>query len=897
MKHIFIFSLLLVMCFLSVTFADEEPENSRRSREEKQARQQELHQKRTQARELAREVLDGRQVVVRVYNNWQKDVRAFERVTVQLKELSVGLDAVESAFGEMSESAVIVVTAEDQKDEAVAAVVGDFIYAEPYKKGKSFSIWPEHIGDIADKWHVFKDALGNPIPHAAVEIMIGQYAAFWNKGPRVSIRKTKLNDKGRLRTFKSTSTLNKPSFMVWHPDYGSDPIPAGPYIRLDEPVWTNFVPVLPKDKWCIFKDALGNPIPEATVEIFKGSNWEKRKPDSIGNIKLDEKGRLRPPELNPRLRLCCFIVSHPDYGTALVEPNRRRHPSEPLFSCTVPLVRIDTKADERSIWGTVVDPNGKPVAGAMLTCMGVSVPSGGRISASYYQPWKTITDEQGHFALYLPIEKDSEKHGSLVPLASKYSIRIEAPKDLGLESYSGKINSGEETTITMVPVGHGGYFHSFVFEDANGPITDPNKLNKIRLTIKGENRTQVFRYEDWKKGGKFPPGTYKVLIPGEKPLIFEPIQVTTDSPEQLVFKVPPGIIYYGQVVHGISGAPMPGAIVMSVEDGFGNDVSLLEPNQWDAICSVGPELDPQEPALAPLKEAFKFKKITQTDPKGSFEISFRPGEIGGCLVAVKKDYLGAAQKLSYFMPTDETKTKTSEFEAVEPDGDGCITLPEMKLFPAGTIVIEPNVPTEAEEAGHDEVRLHWFTDPDDNTFWLSDLWATPKNNKGGYLFYKYDLRSNEIETAYIPAGLELTMRVYMMGESRWGPIIIDGIKLEQGQVLDLGRQDFQPAIRVSLKVIDSANEPVESVSVRINNNVSPWLIFMQGPITNENGIVRFRVPTYSSGEFVIEYYEDAKDSKSMHLRESVAYEIGGEEDAGREFTMTISDEMLYQLFK
>ena len=194
MKHIFTISLLVVMFFLSATFAGEEPENSGRSREEKQARKRALQEKRREAKELAREVLAGRQVVVRVYNNWQKDARAFERVSIPLKELSVGLDAVESAFGEMSEFAVIVVTADDQKDEAVAVVLGDFIYAELYKKGKTFSIWPKHIGDIADKWHVFKDALGTPIPHAAVEVMIGLQAAFWNKGPRVSIRKAKLDD-------------------------------------------------------------------------------------------------------------------------------------------------------------------------------------------------------------------------------------------------------------------------------------------------------------------------------------------------------------------------------------------------------------------------------------------------------------------------------------------------------------------------------------------------------------------------------------------------------------------------------------------------------------------------------------------------------------------------------
>ena len=208
--------------------------------------------------------------------------------------------------------------------------------------------------------------------------------------------------------------------MLFHPDYCSSPVKTWPHIRVDKGVWANFVPVLPPEKWCVFKDALGEPIPEATVEIFEGSNWEKRKADSIGKIKLDEKGRLRPPESNPRLQLCCFIVSHPDYGTALVERKQYMGPQEPLSSCTVPLVRIGTKADERSIWGTVVDPNGNPVRGALIHCYGLGTLGGGHISVLSkppYQPLRTITDKQGQFALYLPIEKDSDKHGSLVPLA------------------------------------------------------------------------------------------------------------------------------------------------------------------------------------------------------------------------------------------------------------------------------------------------------------------------------------------------------------------------------------------------------------------------------------------------------------------------------------------------
>jgi hypothetical protein len=104
-----------------------------------------------------------------------------------------------------------------------------------------------------------------------------------------------------------------------------------------------------KDKWCVFKDALGEPIPEATVEIFDTPTWKHERPRCIATVKLDEKGRLRPPASDPRLERCCFVVSHPDYGTALVEPRATMAAGDLLTSCTVPLVRIGARADKRSI--------------------------------------------------------------------------------------------------------------------------------------------------------------------------------------------------------------------------------------------------------------------------------------------------------------------------------------------------------------------------------------------------------------------------------------------------------------------------------------------------------------------------------------------------------------------
>jgi hypothetical protein len=690
--------------------------------------------------------------------------------------------------------------------------------------------------------------------------------------------------------------------MVWHPDYGSAPVQTRPHIRGDDGVWANYVPVLPPEKWCVFKDALGEPIPEATVEIFEGSDWEKRKPDSIGKIKLDEKGRLRPPESNPRLRSCCFIVSHPDYGTALVERKLGGHPGEPLFSCTVPLVRIGTKADKRSIWGTVVDANGNPVAGAIMTCVGVSVPSGGSIryaSTHPYQPQplRTITDEQGRFALYLPIEKDSEKHGSLVPLASKYIVQIKAPKALGLKPYSGKINSGEETTTTMVAVEQDEYFHTFVFEDANVPITDPKRLAKIRLAIqhsdKGTQWSFDYDYDKWKNGAMLPLGTYKALSPGPRPLTFEPIEIVEDSPDLLVFKAQLGIIYRGQVVHGITGEPMAGAIVITGHlDLGGKDASSLTPQHWERLYALGADPYADDQNLAELQKTYNFEKVTLTGEKGWYNISYITGKVRyfSNFIALKKDYLGARQKCRYYVPSNDRPPGEPSFKELKPDKDGYAEVPTMKLFPAATLLIEPNVPVRASD---DDIRLHLYMNQDDNPPWASDFWSCYVRSK--VVHHDKFRPLNEVHSIHVPAGLEMTIRVFEVVKSQWCPIIIDGIKLEQGQVLDLGRQDFQPTLKVSVRVVDSKEQPVEGVAVRCLDERGHF--WGQRPITNEKGIVLVSVPPYSKGEFVVQYHEDVKDPNSVYLREGIAYEVDGEEDAGREFTMTISDEMLYHLFK
>jgi hypothetical protein len=545
-----------------------------------------------------------------------------------------------------------------------------------------------------------------------------------------------------------------------------------------------------------------------------------------------------------------------------------------------------------------VDTQGNPVKGALLTCTGVWTLDGALIPANPYHPCRTITNDLGKFAMHMPLQKSGDKTSGLVPVAANYSVHVEAPKALCLRYWWADVASGQETTITLLPAPSQGYFPTFVFEDEFGPVTDPDMLEHIEITIKDRgNWLRTCDYNTWIEKGQFTLGTYYVTADWNgKRYVCEPIDLTQEWPDTVVFqmKLPQemDIIYQGQVVHGITSQPVPQAIIMTCREGAAGDVSHVQPEQWDAIYSSQLEFDPNDTALVPLKETFRFTKITRTDAAGRFYIGAGAVEAKRLesFVAMKKDYLGAEQYLRYFVEFDKSKTRRPIYERFEPDENGYVTLPPMKLFPAGTIVLEPNIPDGVQ---YDQIRLSWFTSKDDNTPWLKDLWATPRDNKGGSMVHKFVLQPNQTQTAYIAAGIGLTIEIYMLGrsQSEWAPVVIRGIKLQQGQILDLGRLDFHPNMKVAVRVIDGKSKPVPGVTVWLSTEGT-----YHGPraVSDRNGIAFINVPPYSKGEFAVVYYDKLT---STTLREAIPYEVAGEDDAGRQFILQLSDEMISSLFE
>ncbi|UCF17036.1 MAG: carboxypeptidase regulatory-like domain-containing protein, partial [Phycisphaerales bacterium] len=304
----------------------------------------------------------------------------------------------------------------------------------------------------------------------------------------------------------------------------------------------------------VFKDALDSPIPKASVDIF--CRHLSGEPEIyLGKARTDEQGRLEIPNLDGSLNSLAFIVSHPEYGVSRVVRHLLRD-----SELVVPSVPRTTEAYQRSARGTVMDPEGNPVSGATVQCTNVSTLGEGLINGLRGWTYEVLTDKEGTFSLYLPNEKRRDDRGHLIPPKSKYNVRIEAPKELGLLPYVESIQNDRYAAIVLE---RGGRFRTFAFEDANGLITDPRKLQYIGVTVRRPDRSRVsIGYNDFKNGGIFPPGEYCATMYGTENYEFQPLVVDERSPDELLFRLPDDIFYHGRVVHGLTGEPMPGAFVM-----------------------------------------------------------------------------------------------------------------------------------------------------------------------------------------------------------------------------------------------------------------------------------------------------------------------------------------------
>ncbi len=849
-----------------------------------------------QDKEQARETLNGRGAVVRLYVGWKADPKAYTTLTVALDGLDVLFDAVEQAAGEsVPEDAAVVVVPDDQQDSLIAEVMDGCLFGEPYSPGGRITLWPGVVPWVQLNPCLFKDALDQPIPNAEVEILLSDDPRFYGADCQLWIANARIDENGRMWSPKASASCKLFSFLftVIHPDCG--PVPALSHYSSSQPGGDHLLTVgaLPKDQWCVFLDALGNPLPGADVKLFRGWVW-KSTSELLGQASpLDESGRLCPPPWCPLLDDCCLVVSDPNYGTAIVEPYDKMFPAiqPPLTTCVVPLVSRESDANERSLRGTVIDDSGAPVVGAVVTCGRVTVPGGTRLRAFFGGSYlsgkcaKALTDKQGQFVMHLPLANSDGTLGRMVPLDATYEVGIEAPEDSGLEPFYGLLPAGQEHTITMATISPGpkSFTGVLLFQDEDGIVNDPAKLGQITLTIHvtladGHWREHTYSNGSWTQQEELPFGTYCATGEWDGILhVFGPVEVTADSPERVVLTVSEirsaETTYSGRVIHGVTGQPISQALVM--QRPWPSQIAAeLSDERFMQVFYFGPEAAANGELLQFLEEDIGWR-ITRTDNDGHFEIALPTSQQDNpetSIVAIRENFLGSELQ--------------SRFLQAQTDDTATVLLPDMKLFPAGIVVLDPCVPEPEVLSVENQVRFLYATPADDPRSWVADLWATPVANQGVSVFRRYDLPINRLQSVYVPADVTLTLTIGRRVEQS-APVVMEGVRLEQGEVLDLGSVQFPQAIQVVVQAIDSAGKPLEGIAIRCLPDGLDTA--NRTAVTDIEGCAHVYVPPHSQGRLVAEYYDEETQTT---IREGIAYRVAGEEDGGKEFVLQLSDEFL-----
>jgi len=654
-----------------------------------------------------------------------------------------------------------------------------------------------------------------------------------------------------------------------------------------------------KERWT-FADALGNALPQAVVTIFL-SDYENLTKARIRTVVLDEAGRMKAPATPGELNRLYLVVSHPDYGIAALEPDSHYipHPAttqNPTFAdreklFRLPLVKAGTKPDERSIWGVVLNDKGKPVPAAVIQCHSVVTLGGGAIGTTPSMMNTVLANELGQFAFHLPVEVGA-KDTTAIPPNSKYRVSVEAPKVLNLLPYSGLVPCGQETTITLH---RGGYFRTFAFEDANGPITDPNLLEEIFIKIKRpDGRDLSMSYADWKNGKLLPPGTYSVEIYREQKPEFEPVEVTADSSRQIVFKARPpeqGILYCGQVVHGITGQPMPGVFILAT--GFyEGDFSVITPDQWQRLNRLEVNPLPDDPALEPVHEVVPFNRVVRTSHDGRFEIYIDRTEKFEHILQLRQsryvDTFTCQYLMAFFENYLAVRYSLNEYRPSEPNQNTHVELPVIRLYPAARLLFEPYL-----EVSGCELHLRWSLPQDNQPDWAEEFFAF--SNKSTYPFVIIENRvPDTVCSLQIPAemNVKLIVRIIQPPKGWWCPIYTEQMNVAQGQTVDLGLIKIGPEIPIYVKVIDPAGTPIEGLAVSHGEaDGKTW--FGQRQISDPNGVSKFFVPPHHKAAFFVGWY--GRNTKTPW--QSLPYETKGPQDANNVFTMQLSDEVIEQLFK
>ena len=625
-------------------------------------------------------------------------------------------------------------------------------------------------------------------------------------------------------------------------------------------------------------DGVGDRIPmeklELTILLASGRRWPNPfNPHSMIRIRAEKllgKGADRdisPPVSSKSFTVAGWIVHHPLYGTALI-----RGPGIPDEGpVRIPLVRQGSRADERALLGQVLSPGDVPVADAMVTATSVRTPGEGLIHGSDVT---VLSDQAGLFRLYYPIPENGRYQGNLIPLSSRYAIRVEVPGSQEVLPHIGEYHNDDLAVVRLLA---GDAYHTFTFLAETGRIEAEQIVDSMRATyqLPGQSKRQPVPVEILQGGGRIPYGEYKAeCYGGPDRGEFVPVSVTPESPRELVFTYEEPLIYEGRVVHGVSGEPLAGAFVLGMT-AVGGRLADIGPETWESISALPADADPNDERFDPLQRIVGFACVTRSGPNGSYRMESPAGTGAHSLIVCRQDAIGFRVPL----------------HILQPDADNRISVPDVRLYPAARVVVTPHV-TESIRS-HVPIAPRWIIDEGSNPRWAIDMipWVTGHRQNEGQFEYDGWIRPGEKFEIQIPANVTMSLRLETPYSEDLGNLTIsESINLPWGGLLDLGEHTIPQNRMVMVRVLDDAGIPVEGLPVRKKID-GGWDVAEN---SDAEGLCKLYVPEQSTIQVGVRHYNrETERSEEATLEISV----GNRDEDIAEHTLQVPDGLIGRIFE
>ena len=478
-----------------------------------------------------------------------------------------------------------------------------------------------------------------------------------------------------------------------------------------------------------------------------------------------------------------------------------------------------TTLHNRTARGRIVRTDGSPFAGATVTCSEVFLSGYERRVTD--KPLTVTTDVEGYFSFPpdLGFTEDVLDDGMpAYPIGTLYVLEVRPSDREHAFCTVAVIPNHEPASVTLLPAIEP---RRFVVETGpqvwvDGEDLPPGHVVELFGASTGFGQVWIpVPSEVLQRRGPLAAGRYRARG-GDTRFQGPPIDVGPDSPEAVAFSLPSAPLLFGQVVDGVTGGPLAGAMVIA----YGtprprkHDLpDIFNAKFWSQVDTMRPGTILDESATNTLIQGqFSDARSARVGPDGAFRLPQLPGSWASSLLVVAPGKLPHLHRLR------------SRGRHPTPRLGRTLDLGAMPLFPAAVVTFDTRFPDSS--GRKDRGIASWSIAEDAEPIdWQHNIEAAESGPREP-LFLVGRPEGNTSHRLYVPAGIDFTFRLKF--DWSWKtPRIPVPLKLNPGDIEDLGTFQYTKLPLVRVRIIGPDGKPLQGLSIHIKNPDGEWEWFFE----------------------------------------------------------------------